>query len=180
MSTDSTLIDTLDSNVNISSTWFFFNTADNAISSENKESLSYVQIHNYSFNNTGSSIKLANIPTVNIQNVIFQVHIKKRFYNPGTLTIIKGQFIRIAFLYFVSNPENPVQINFIHYSFLKQHMQLLTCQTNLSDYKDFLKTNAENFLHKATSVGFIKIDHQVAVKVQLEETGLASSKCIIY
>ena len=179
MSKNSSLIETLDSNVNITSSWFLFNTAEKAISSQNKASSSYVQIHNCSFNNTGSSIKLTNIPTVNIQDVLFQVYIKKRFYNPGTLTIMKGQFIRIAFSYFVSSPDNPVQINFIQYSFLKQHMQLLTCQTNLSDDKDFLATNAENFLHKATSLGFIKIDHQVSVKVQQEETGFASSKCTI-
>ena len=176
MSRDSSLIDTLDSNVNITSSLFLFNTADNAVSAENKESSSYVQIHSCRFNNSGSSIKLTNIPNVNIQNVFFQVHIKTHYYNPGTLSIIKGQFIRIAFSYFESNQENPVQINFIQYSFLKQHTQLMTCQTNLSDGKSFLETNAENFFHRATSAGFIKIDHRVAVKVQQEETEYASSK----
>ena len=175
-SIDSSLIHASDSDVNLTSVWFLFNTADNAISSENKVSSSFVQIHSCSFNNTGGSIKLTNVPIVNIQNVYFQVHIKKRFYNPGTLTIIKGQFIRIAFSHFQSSPENPVQINFIQYKFFKQYMQLLTHQTNLSDGKDLLETNAENFLHKARSVGFIKIDHPVAVKVQQEETGFASSK----
>ena len=173
---DCSLIHTLDSNINLTSSRFLFNIADNVVLSENKVSSSYVQIHSCHFNNSGSSIKLINTPIVNIVNVFFQVHIKRYYYNSGTLTIIKGHFIRIAFSYFVSSQENPMQINFIQYSFLKQHMQLLTYQTNLSDGKVFLETNAEDFLQKATSVGFIKIDHEVAVRVQQEETGFASSK----
>ena len=167
---------------------FKHNNAHNVLYSGYQEAVPrdpglYVQITNCTFNNNGSSISLFNIAEIIFQKLIFQVNEESIGFIPwtvGTIRITKGQIVRISHSHFSSMKKRPLIIEFIQYSFKNQTYHLKTLLTDFRDDSDYVTSNQSQFLQKAKELGFIRIDHEISVTVNEEETEFASSMHIYY
>ena len=135
----------------------------------------YVQIKNCTFDNDERCLYFLNVSVINIQNSVFRIHkIAKSVWPKAAILIQLTKRILIAYSQFETYPKAWPLIEIPQYNALIENgVEFLTLKSNITNGKEFIESDSEDFMKNSTRLGFITIGRGVNVEVQ--ETKYASS-----